>query len=202
LHWTLHGRPELNVLHGNYTNAGPLSPNIAQNIFAAIVGSGGWTAYEALIGNLVVFTGVGVIDLRSPSNPEITSTGAAVPGTGGVNPLPDQVSLVVTLRTALTGRSHRGRVYTFGWVAGQMMPDGTANPQVGSAAKGFVDAVNSAMTAQGAPLAILSPALPERPAHGGGLLPAKPFEITPVTTTVVRDLIWDTNRRRQDLIRR
>ena len=203
LHWNYSTRPQLNVLHGMYTASGPLSPNIAETIFAAAKAN--WNAagnYGSLCGSQMVFTGVGVIDLRSAANPEIPSTSAASPGTGTSSLLPPQNSIVVTERTALTGRSHRGRVYLFGWDTFQVNQDGTIADTAAAAAKSFVDAVNTAMTAQGAPLAILSPALPERPAHDGTMLPAKPFEITPVTSTVVRDRIWDTNRRRTDTIKR
>lgn len=202
LHWTLHGRPQLNVMHGEYTTAGPLSPTIAESIFSAVKSSAGWTAYEAVIAPTVVLTGVGVLDERSASNPEISSTSAAAPGTGAGTALPDQVALVVTLRTALTGRSHRGRVYTFGYISGHLNADGTASATATAAAVSFVQAVQSAMAAQGATLAIKSPALPARPAHDGTELPAKPFEITPVTAVVMRDAVFDTNRRRQDLLRR
>lgn len=204
LHWTYSTRPQLNVLHAQYTTAGPLSPTIAETIFSSIKASGAWTAYHARLAVNVVFTGVSVLDERAPSNPDIASTSAAAPGTSAFNALPPQVANVVTLRTALTGRSHRGRVYLFGFSndGNVVEPDGTIVPTFNTECVNFVTAVQSAIASAGATLAIKSPALPERPAHDGTTLPAKPFEITPVTQIVARDTIFDTNRRRTDTIKR
>ena len=200
-HLSTHGRPQLYVTHAEYVLAGPLNPNIAETIFASFKSS-------IVPGTLLNFhanfkwTGVGVIDLRSANNQEVPSTGTELVGTSAETPLPDQSSIVVTLRTALAGRSFRGRVYTFGYVASLVLPDGTIADPGAAAAEAVVSAMRSAITAGSGTLAIRSPALPERPSKPGGTLPAKDFAITPVTSVVVRDRIWDTNRRRIDTLRR
>lgn len=203
IHWTFEGRPQLNVMHMLYTPAGPLNPNIAETIYepisAAWVNPGGLRPLSATVLSL---TGVGVIDLRSANNPEISSTSPAVPGTGTGAPMPEQVSAVITHRTALTGRSHRGRTYLFGFTPAAMAADGTISDATNTGVVNFMAGVNSGIGAAGGQLAILSPALPVRPSKPGGELPAKPFEITPVTTSLLRDRLWDTNRRRTDRLKR
>lgn len=202
LHWTLHGRPQLNVLHAQYTPAGPLNPNIAQQIFNASAAALTSDLYATVLAPTTVFAAVGVIDIRAPDIPEIKSTGTGVPGTSAGEAMPDAVSLVLTLRTGKTGRAHRGRIYTLGWGNVQINPDGTAPVTAADTAVTWHQAVQAAIAAQGAQLAVRSTAKPERPAKGGGTLPAKDYEITPVTLIEHRDLIFDNNRRRTDQLRR
>jgi len=202
INWTWNGRPQLNVLHALYTPAGPLSPNIAESIFASVKSSAAWTAYETTLSPDLSFAGVSVLDERSANNPLINSTSDAVPGTGTGNAMPEQVASVITLRTAHAGRSFRGRVYLFGYTVAAADALGHITAGVQSSGVNFVTAFQTAIASQSGQLAIKSPALPERPAHGGGTLPEKPFAITPVTQIVSRDNIFDTNRRRQDLLRR
>lgn len=202
-HFTLHGRPQLNVLHGTYTAVGPLNPNLAENVWTAFKASAASQAATTdQFSTSTVWTGIGIVDLRSANNPEIISTTASLAGTGVGVPVPDQASIVVTVRTSLTGRSHRGRVYTAGYAAASNTAAGTISDPAAAAALTLVTALSNAMSTSGLPMAVLSPALPARPAHGGGELPAKPFELTPMSSLVVRDRIWDTNRRRLDTLHR
>src|SRR5215469_514566 len=180
IHFSLHGRPQLHVMHAQYNLAGPLGPNIAEQIFAAAKADPRMNGALAALGTHFSFTGVSVIDLRSANNVAIESTGAAVPGTEIAVALPDQVSIVITLRTEFAGRSFRGRVYAAGWTAAAMSPDGTIADEGGNAAQAWVQALQAGIGASGGVLAIRSPALPERPSKPGGTLPAKDFAITPV----------------------
>lgn len=201
-HVSTHGRPQLYTLHALYTTAGPLNPNIAETIFAQAKTNLTGNAALTHMATTFSFTGVGVRDLRTLNLPEIPSTGAAVSGSDAGTPLPDQASICVTLRTAMAGRSFRGRTYTFGWTSNSMNADGTIAVVAQTAAVNFVNAVAAGITTAGGTLAIRSPALPSRPAHDGSTLPPKDYFITPVTTVLCRDAIWDTNRRRLDLLRR
>ena len=57
---------------------------------------------------------VEVTDGRTQGAPLVTSERDAVSGGAGTNPMPLNVTCLVTLRTALRGRSYRGRVYFSG----------------------------------------------------------------------------------------
>jgi hypothetical protein len=202
VHLSIHGRQQLNVLHGNFPGQGPLPNDLAETIFTAAKANLASSLAMAQFASTFSFTGISTRDLRFENQPDLPSTSTGVPGTATGNALPEQVSIVVTLRTALAGRSFRGRVYTFGYTEAAVMADGTIADDAATAAQNFVTNIASAMGGAGVPLAIHSPALPERPGHGGILLPAKPFAITPVTSIEVRDRIFDTNRRRLDTLRR
>lgn len=202
LHWSIHGRPQLNVLHGHFATVGPVNPASAQNIRNAIATALSPTSWLRNLSATTTFDQVGVVDLRNSSVPEVLSTGTPIPGIDTFNAMPDQVAFVVTLRTNMTGRSHRGRVYLLGMATDIMTTDGQVQPAVATDAVAFVNAVKAAMATEGMPLAIRSPALPSRPSKPGGTLDPKPFEITEVSLVEARDHFPDTNRRRTDRLRR
>lgn len=194
--WSDPVRVFMNVLHMQFTNAGPLNPNIADTIFNSIVGNANFTTWRGFLPTTTEFTNVDVRDLRASNLPLITSTGTAVPGSSAGTALPPQTAMVTTLRTAQAGRAFRGRVY-FGGLATNT-DDGTGRiaPAANTAMLGAMSAVGQAMVSAGGTLAILQRALPDRPGHGGVTLPARPGAIVPVTDVVARDLIFDTQRRR------
>jgi hypothetical protein len=189
----------MNVLHGQYTTAGPLNPAIAETIFSGLKTGGGFAPWLAHLPAEVSMTGVDVRDLRAPNNPLLTSTSAAVSGTAVGNALPPQSAAVVTLRTAFSGRAFRGRVYMGGLAQSTADVNGRIVAQVNTDAVGFILTVNGAMSGQGAPLGILQRWLPERLGHGGVTLPERQPQIVAVTIpsgVIARDTIFDTQRRR------
>jgi hypothetical protein len=202
VHWTLHGRPQLNVLHGHFPTVGPPDPAMAQNLRNAAVTALTSTNYLTVLASTTSFAQIGVTDLRFEGVPEVLSTGTPVPGTAVAPAMPDQVSFVYTLRTGKTGRSFRGRIYSLGWSTSTIGDNGQSDVASAEAGRLFYDALRTAMSGQGAAMAIRSPALPERPSKPGGTLPEKPFAITVVTSIETRDLLFDTNRRRTDILRR
>jgi hypothetical protein len=202
LRWLFNNTTQYNILHGQYTIAGPLSPNIAENIFSAIKANAAWTTFAGHLATTMGFAGVDVLDLRSPNIPPVSSTSLISPGTGTGAALGPQNSTVMTLRTAFTGRSFRGRTFLFGYTVAATDANGHIVAQVNTDAVAFMNAVQAAMSAQAITLAIRSPALPSRPSKPGGTLPPKDFTITPVTLIQARDTVWDTNRRRLDIFRR
>ncbi len=68
--------------------------------------------YRGLMGVHAEFRGVGVRRIvPGPPLAEVTTSTASGPGLRTGDPLPSQVSAVISLRTALGGRSARGRAY-------------------------------------------------------------------------------------------
>jgi len=71
-----------------------------------------WIAnYAGLVANAVQLREVTVTDLTSATAPSVSVTAEATFGDGGLNPLPSNVALCVSFRTAARGRSFRGRNY-------------------------------------------------------------------------------------------
>jgi hypothetical protein len=170
----------LNVLHaqlpgGESVNQG-LADGWATDLSAAHTSSG----LEALQPTAVSLDRVGVRDLRTANQP-MHEANIASAGTSANDLLPRAASLVVTMRTSLAGRSFRGRSYVPGFDEAQNTVEGTAVPAATAAATAWIAAIRTAATARGHTLAVGSVKL--------GIS-------TPVTAQIVRDNVWDTQRRR------
>lgn len=80
---------------------------------------------------------------------EATSTlFAGSSGSGGVQPLPNNVSLCYSLRGGLTGRSHRGRFYTLGMDKSQTAGNTAATAYQGAMLTALT-ALNDALATEG-----------------------------------------------------
>ena len=153
-----------------------------------------------------------VRDLTAPNQPEFIDTVPAVTGSSATpETLPAATALVVTIRTGLSGKSFRGRVYVTGFSEAANDANGLATGAAGDAALGFISDFADAMGALGFTLGVAS-----RPANASTLvrrtgLPngdiveevlstttQKAGGIAPFTSLQVRDLRWDTQRRRQN----
>lgn len=170
-----------------------------------------WTTnFAALCTSNTSLVRVAIRDMRTANQPEFRDLAAAVSGTAtGTDPLPTQLAAVVTLRTALSGKSFRGRTYFGGFSEAQSDAAGRASAAVGTAITAFMTAVDSALTASQLDLAVLS-----RPAeaftitkttfHNDGTTTAdiigrgnaRPGAATPVTIIESRNTNWETQRSR------
>lgn len=141
---------------------------------------------------------VSVRDVRTPNKPDVLGQVSGDAGSAVGVALPNQVAVCVSLRTDSAGVSFRGRSYIGGWPAAANAADGTITQADADAAVAWINAIKTAMTANGMALAILSPSLPTRPSSVPGKpdLPAKAAFSTLVTGVVLRDKTWDTQRRR------
>lgn len=198
LNWELpNGKVVHNVLHGRVAGGFSATAGVAEAIRAAITSGGDWTGYAAQLNDGVSLLGVSLRDLRAANMPLVDSTGVAAAGTATGDALPSEVALVVTLRTAFAGRGFRGRVYLPGFDTASLDPDGTATAGAISAARTFVQHVQSALTASGITLGIAQPA---RQAYTsprtGAAIPARSATIVDVTNIVTRNDVFDSQRRR------
>lgn len=190
--WTFSGAPYAVNVFGvrNATGAG-ITQAAANSLGAAVKTAMTSTGYHGWISNLVALQTVGLRNINTANQVEFLDTGAAVVGTDVSNALPPQVALCVTLRTALAGRSFRGRTFLPGFAEATSDVNGRANSATGDAALAFVQAIMAACSAASLPMAIIS-----RPRPAEGTVPAYAGNVTNVTAAVVRDLVWDTQRRR------
>lgn len=196
LFWTIQGQQCFNVFGGSVAGGFSATQTIANNLGAAIKTALGSSGLGVLLRTSTVLNSVGLRDVRTANQVEYVSAEASSAGTGVTDPLPRQVALCVTLRTAMAGKSYRGRVYIGGWVIGANSASGDCSTAAQTAAVAFVTAVKDALTAQSIQMAILSPELPERQTASGATLPPKPAFATPVTAVLSRNLTWETQRRR------
>lgn len=155
--WSVGGSPTAVNVVGARTSVGAL---VNQGMADAV--SGMWkTAFTsstlaAHISTQVTLATVSVRSIATASQPEFVGAGAPVAGTAVGNLLPPQVALCVTLRTALAGRSYRGRFYQFGFPVGETTADGGASAAAVSASVAFINAAKDAMSGASVPMAIIS----------------------------------------------
>ena len=189
-----------NVFHGNLTVAGPLNPAMAESIFSAIKANAATTTWFARLHTSITFIGVHVKDLRTANQPTITSTGASLAGTGTGTQLPQDSALVVTLRTAFSGKGFVGRAYLPGLDSLQLADSRhfISTTVFDNSATGFCNAVNSAMTAQGIPWVIGQRALQANTTPGAppALAQPRPANTIPITAAVIVDHRIDSQRKR------
>jgi len=186
----------VNILYGR--TGGVPSPTVAQAqaIFAALSSGAQWTALAALLGSTGGFAGVDIRSVHAANQPFVSSTGALVPGTSATQPLPNEVAICLTLRTALAGAQNRGRMFIPGWTVdslatGQLIAAGTM-----TALGNWANTIAGALSAQGYTHSIGQKARAAYTGSTGTEHPARPAGTVPVTAIVLRDNHWDTMRRR------
>lgn len=185
--WSLSGALyALNVM--GVVNAGgiAITQSLANTIGAAIKTA--FNTNQAAFTNVAVsLANVGIRDIRTANSAEFLDAGAATPGTQAGDMLPPQTALCITLRTAFAGRSFRGRVYLPGpGEAGNGATGASLNVATGVA---FITAVKAALVSSSLDLGVIHrPTEAPKPVTAGF--------ITPVTSIVCRDAVWDTQRRR------
>jgi len=187
-----------NVLHGNLTAAGPLNPSVAESIFSAVKANTATTTWFGLLHTGFSFTRVEVKDLRTANQPGLESTGLPLAGTGAGAAAPQDCALCVTLKTAFSGKGFFGRTYLGGLTVNELADSRHWAGTISVPAIGFMNAMNSAMTAQGLPWVVAQRALqantdPAAPPHQQQ---PRPAGVVPITQAAITDLRIDSQRRR------
>jgi hypothetical protein len=141
-------------------------------------------------------TRIELLDIRTPNQPVVSSTGAATPGTSASPGLPGEVAAVLTLRTALTGTANRGRVYVPNFATNALGASDTIAAATVTAIGGWVANIQGAVANIGGTWVVLHPARASYIGSTGTTHPARPAGSVTVQSAVVRDNHWDSQRRR------
>lgn len=198
VNWTLPDAKQAhNVLYGRYS--GTLNPTQAMvNAMFSALGSGaGWTGFAGGIATTVSLLSVSIRDVNDIDLPMITSNVAALPGTGIGSSLPSEVAVCITFRTAKAGQSGRGRMYTPPMVVGAGAAGDIIASNIVTGINNWASANIPAMMSAGGMVHVLG--LQERAAYTGSTgtqHPARAATSQPVTSYIVRDNHWDSQRRR------
>lgn len=196
LNWSGATRTWQNVIGCRALNTMPtVDQALAETLFTGIRGSANFTALMALMAPTVIFESIGIRSLNTPNQAKFTSTGTPLAGGGTGDMLPLSTAAVVTIRTALAGKSFRGRVYFSGFDEAQNDANGRSVAGVNTACSGAMVAVNSILAQNGLTVAVISrpragvtiPAV-TRPAVTGGATPVSAFD--------TRNTKWESQRRR------
>lgn len=186
--WSLSGQLyALNVMGVVNSGGVAITQALANTLGTAIKAALTSSTHGASVHTTVALANIGIRDIRTANAPEYIDTGGATAGTGTGDILPLQVALCITLRTAFSGRTFRGRCYLPGW---NETSNGVTGVVTSTAnAVGFITAIKSTLVSNSLDLGVI-----HRPTESP--LPVTSGFITPVTSIVARDAVWDTQRRR------
>lgn len=195
-HWREGTQNTSIVLHGFHGGTTAVNAALADTLFTSFKnalttsGLGGHLHAETAI------TGVEVKDLSAAGNASYLSTGLEQVGTGAAGPLGSQVAIVVTKRSAKSGREFRGRMY-IGGLDNTATTDGKlATTGASQTSAAFGEACRTAMSSAGVPMCIANRALQAGTTASGAALPPRSATHTDVTQCVVDNPRLDTQRRR------
>lgn len=194
--WTRGGAAHaVNVI--GVINDGPVAINqtLANTLGTAVKAGFTSSGMDDFISTTYALAQVGIRDINVANQAEFLDTGGAVAGSDAGQALPPQIALVITLRTALAGPRFRGRVYLPGWTETVNDAAGLCTSAAAEGGRLFIASIYNALVASGMELAVLS-----RPRDADLLhvppITARAGVATPSNVFVVRDLVWDTQRRR------
>lgn len=194
--WSGETRTWRNVLGAVGTGALPaIDQALANALFTGISTAAGFVNLLALLAPTVVFETLTIRDISGPNRAEFTAAGTPVSGGGIGDALPLSVAAVVTVRTALAGKSFRGRTYFSGFTEGQNDATGRQLPAVNTAIVGAMTSINSILAGHSLTVAVLS-----RPRDAKTIpaktIAAKTGQGTAVSTFIARNTKWESQRRR------
>jgi hypothetical protein len=179
-------------MHGTITTGTPVDINMANNIMTA------WTTLFASSGLQQEFSAdegagfVSVRDIRSPSLAMITSTAPAAGGAAPGDSLPAQIAAVVTLRTAKAGKGFRGRAYIPGFSEASNDTGGVMTAATKAALDLYAAGLQNVFLA-----GLVTLGVAKRPIYNDAdCTIVTPGETNAVTQVLVRNDLWDTQRRR------
>lgn len=197
LRWTLaSGKVAHNVLYGRYSGSFAGTVAQANAIFAALSTGAQAVALLGQMTGATAFAGVDLRDVNTPNQPLIQSTGTAAPGTGAGQQIPDEASVVSTLRTAFTGPAFRGRIYLTGFTVASVAAGNTILAATMTAINNWTATIPAAFAASGYTWVLGQPARAQYTGSTGRVHPARAATSTAISSSLVRDNHWDTQRRR------
>lgn len=206
--WSIAGGLGVNVLHGVAATGVVVNQGLANTIGSAIKTNFG-TTVGPLMATTTALVRVGVRDRRVANSAEFIDTGAAVFGTGTGDVLPGNVCTCVTLRTAGSGKSFRGRVYLSGFTEAQNDAGGLTLAAANTQSVNFIGGISGALTASQITLCVTTKpqerqTIVESTTHSDGTTTtrtistqtAKSGQSSVATAIIARDAQWQSQRRR------
>lgn len=190
------GRVAHNVLHGSYNGAFSGSPTQADAILTGLGTGAQWTALAAFLATSTQLAGVSIRNLGVAGAPVIPGIGGGHPGTSASPALPNEVSAVITLRTAFTGPQNRGRIYVPGFATNALGAGNIIAAAAVTAIGNWGSIIASVLSAQGYTFGVAHFSRLQYTGATGTPHPARAAGLVPITTTSMRDNHWDSQRKR------
>lgn len=196
LNWAGPSRTWVNVFGalGNPTLP-TISQTLANTLMTAFSASLTSSGLAALLGTGVSLQSVAIRSLNAPNQAEFVSNVAPAAGAGVGDLLPLSAAACITVRTALAGKSFRGRMYITGFTEAQNDATGRILTAANSASQSFVNGLAVNLASNGLAFAVLSFArdsitIPEK------TIPGKAGFATAATAFIARNNKWESQRKR------
>lgn len=191
------GKVCFNVCHVRYPGAFDGTVAKLDTLFGAMTTGANWTTVASHLAPTAQFAGLHMRDMGVVDAAEILTTAAGKPGTSTGTALPDEASIVITLKGAKAGPANRGRIYipglaTTALAAGNVI----AGAVVTGMTSWWTSTVRPAITSQGWTQTIANPARAAYTGSSGAQHPARSAGQVDVVQSTVQDNHWDTQRRR------
>jgi hypothetical protein len=197
LNWTLaDGKVGHNVMYGRAAGVPAPTPAQADLIFDALSTGAQWTALAAVLSTSTSFTGLTLRSVHTANNPLVASTHAAKAGADATQALPNEMAACLTLRTAATGPSNRGRMYIPGFSVATVTAANVLSAAAVTALTNWAGTIIGAFAAGSLTLVIGQPARQAYTGSTGTLHPARTANSVTVSSVILRNNTWDSQRRR------
>lgn len=197
MYWNLEsGRQGHIVLYGRYSGAFAGTTAQANSILTGLTTGGAWTALAAFLSTATTLGAITIRDVSVANQPLVSSTTSGASGSSASPSLPNEVAAVVTLRTALAGKSGRGRSYVPGFATNALGAGNVIAAAAVTALQNWANTWPSIISGQGYTWVL---GLKARQAYTGSTgtpHPARAATSVPITVATVRDNHWDSQRRR------
>lgn len=184
------------VLNGRY--AGAFAGTVAQagGIHTALSTGAQWTALAAFLATSTSFVGVTLRNIASAENPIIASITTPAAGSSASAALPSEMAVCITKKTAWTGPAGRGRAFLAGFATNSLGGGNVVAAAAKTAIQNWANTIAAALAAQGYTHVLALPARKEYIGSTGTVHAARAATTRDVSSMLVRDDHWDSQRRR------
>jgi len=194
--WQDASRVWLTELSGMVTGTITVDQALANTLFSAAKTSFTSSGAQAEFATTVSFTGIRVKDVRTANLAEHESNGAAIAGTGVGTVASLNDALVVTKRTAQSGKAFRGRMYFGGLAVGALDTPTHWDPAKGQNLVNWCTSLLASWNTSGLQAAVLGKHLMAGTDHAGNPLPERAARAIPITEFDIANSRKDSQRRR------
>jgi hypothetical protein len=186
------------TVHGFYTTVPPNLQTVANGYLSAVTTS--WNAQLApLLATTTFLQGCQVRDMTNVNNPVIVATQTNQPGTSASPAMPPGAAIVLTEIIAARGRGLKGRIYLGGWATNADAGGGVIATATQTALNNFGTALLAAINGQSLTACVAQVHRQQYQGVTGTVHGDRPASHVNVTGYILRDLIWDSQRRRAQL---
>jgi hypothetical protein len=185
-----------NILHFTWSTKPTFDAALAESIFSAAKNAMSTSNWTAFVHPTIFLKRVQVKDITAANLPWFLSTGPEIAGTGLLSALPEQVAVVVTSKTAKSGREWHGRSYLGGLDAGAQLDGRHHGPATGTAGVAFMETMRTTLAPLNVRLALGQRALQPGTSTSGAALPARVALAVEITGFAIQSNRFDTQRRR------